>query len=93
MPTEFDWDETKNVSNLRKHGVDFDAAIDVFLGDYVLREDRDGDYGEQRWVAIGFAMGELLTVVFTERGDVTRIISARKSTAHERRTYRQEVAP
>ena len=45
---EFEWDEAKNSANSAKHGVDFDAAIEVFGGPYVLREDTGRGYGERR---------------------------------------------
>lgn len=85
----FEWDETKNVSNWRKHGVNFLTAQEVFLDPLAsMRQDRFVDF-EERWVAIGMARGRLLYVVFTveEIGneEVFRIISARVTTRSERR--------
>jgi uncharacterized DUF497 family protein len=95
----FEWDEAKNLSNQRKHGVSFEKASAVFLDPlYVSVQDRIED-GEQRWQAIG-TVGDLLilTVAHTvteEKADGTlvevfRIISARRATRKERRRYEDE---
>jgi uncharacterized DUF497 family protein len=89
----FDWDERKNESNLRKHGIDFNTASLVFDDPMHLpTPDREID-GEQRWQTIGMADGVLLLLVVhtvedeDEADELVRIISARKAEAHERRTY------
>ncbi len=94
----FEWDEVKNLSNRRKHGVSFEEASAVFRDPlYVSVQDRIED-GEQRWLALGFADGlVLLAVAHTVReGDadtsveIIRIISARQATRKERRRYEDE---
>jgi hypothetical protein len=83
-----EWDEEKAASNRRKHGIDFDEAVEVFYGASLLRRsDRDT---EERWLAIGETEGRVITVVFTWRGDALRIISARRARRNERRAYYQE---
>ena len=83
-----EWHEEKSASNRRKHGIDFDEAIEVFYGTSLLRRsDRDG---EERWLAIGETEGRVVTVVFTWRGDALRIISARRARRNEKRAYYQE---
>jgi len=81
-------DAAKAASNLRKHGVSFADAEGVLqdpLG--VTVEDPDAE-GEQRFVSIGLgSAGELLVVVWTERDDECRVISARRATRKERRQY------
>lgn len=52
-------------------------------------DDRE-DYGEERFILIGMAEGMLLFVVYTERGDRTRLISARQATRHEQDDYFQQ---
>ena len=89
----FEWDETKNESNLCKHGVDFETAALVFDDlMHVTEQDRDVD-GEERWQTIGAVKGMLLFFVahtVEDEGDeVVRIISARKVNAHERRRYEE----
>jgi uncharacterized DUF497 family protein len=90
----FEWDETKAESNLRKHGIDFDDAIEVFYDpDAVVEQDRIVD-GELRWQAIGRASRiAILYVAHTVdnegQDEVIRIISARRADRRERRRYGQ----
>jgi uncharacterized protein len=84
----FEWDEVKAASNRRKHGIDFDEAIEIFYGTSLLcRSDRDT---EERWLAIGETENRVITVVFTWRGDALRIISARRARRNEKRAYNQK---
>lgn len=83
---EFEWDTAKVRSNLAKHGVSFEAARLVFDDPLALdRLEGGGGHGEVRCIVTGVANGILLTVVHTERGARTRIISARRATRHEQR--------
>lgn len=76
-----EWNHEKAARNIRKHGVRFEDAARIFLNPILARDD---DHGKEiRTVALGFS-GERVLVVFTERGDAIRIISARKATAAER---------
>ena len=83
-----EWDEQKAASNRRKHGVDFDEAIQVFYGASLLR--RSDRNMEERWIAIGESEGRVIAVVFTWRGETLRIISARRARKNEKRAYHQE---
>jgi uncharacterized DUF497 family protein len=87
----FDWDEDKRIANAQKHGIDFADAVAVFEGDTVTVEDNRFDYGETRFITLGLLKGRIIAVVYTERGKVTRIISARKATKHEQITYLQQI--
>ena len=86
----FEWDEPKNRKNISEHGIDFNEALYVF-GDPRHIEYRDIEHSEDedRYIAIGSIGGRIvvLYVVFTERGDAIRLISARKATKKERRVY------
>jgi uncharacterized DUF497 family protein len=85
----FEWDDLKAAENLAKHAVSFDYAATVF-DDRAARQvpDRRRDYGEDRLKLIGRAWnGRLLTVIFTERGDRIRLISARLASQKERNFY------
>src|SRR5262245_31142337 len=85
---EFEWDDGKAEVNRRKHKISFRAASRVFDDPLVLIEqDLAADYGEDRFVAVGRVEGLLITVVFTERGERVRIISARKANSDEQRAY------
>ena len=84
----FEWDSVKNRQNLNKHGIDFDEAIEVFYKfHFVRRSDRET---EERWIAIGETENRVVTVVFTQRGNKIRIISARRARKNEERTYRNK---
>jgi uncharacterized protein len=86
VPVSFEWDERKNLLNFAKHGIDFDDASEVFYGPIILGEsDRNN---EERWIAVGSLDDKLITVVFTRRADVIRIISARRARKNEEREYR-----
>lgn len=86
---EFEWDPRKAEQNLRKHGVPFAEAATVFgdpLSETVL--DPDHSREEERWLTIGRSMRRrLLIVSHTDRGQSTRIISARELTRDEREAY------
>jgi uncharacterized DUF497 family protein len=89
---EFEWDEAKRLANIRRHGIDFIDVTAVFDGDTVTVEDDRYDYGEQRFVTFGLLQGRVIAVVHTERGERTRIISARKATNYEQRTYFEQLS-
>jgi uncharacterized DUF497 family protein len=76
-PAGFEWDDGKSRGNLGKHGIDFEDASEVFYGPIILRQSNRNN--EERWIAIGSLEDRLITVVFTRRADVIRIISARRA--------------
>jgi uncharacterized protein len=87
----FDWDEAKNRSNFKKHGIDFETAEWVFDDLYQLSfQDRIVE-GEERWQTFGIVGKYIVMVAHTwreENGEeVIRVISARKADAHEKRIY------
>lgn len=83
----FEWDEEKNRINLHKHGVDFTDAAQIFFDENrIERLDKFHSDDEDRWQVIGM-VDDILFVVYTEREDRTRIISARKAKPKERRIY------
>ena len=87
------WDEAKNRSNRRKHGISFDTAARVFLDPlHISRQDRIVE-GEERWQTIGMVDGVLLILVaytvIEEEDQVIRIISARRVTRQERIEYEE----
>lgn len=83
----FEWDEEKNKSNIKKHGVSFQDALPVFADPNLLLVP-DPCITEERWDAIGF-VGNVLFVVYTERDNETlRIISVRKANKEEINGYK-----
>jgi uncharacterized DUF497 family protein len=87
--TEFEWDDDKAVSNLKKHKMSFDEGATIFNDPLVAHiSDPDHSEDEERFVAIGISVeGNLLVVAFTERSERIRIISCRKATRAERKIY------
>ena len=85
----FEWDDAKNVSNEKKHGVRFEEATTTFydpLGAEVL--DTKHATREERWVRLAMSSaGRLLVTVFIERGERIRIISSRAANARETKQY------
>ena len=89
----FEWDENKRQENLGKHGIDFLDVPRVFDGPMLCRMDDRADYGEDRWIGLGFLDVAVIVVVYTEPEDeVIRIISARKANRHEGSRFQQGFA-
>ena len=87
----FTWDERKRKLNLAKHGIDFHDAEVIFDGPLVTVEDRREDYGERRYVALGFLAEVVVSLTYSERGDRIRIISIRKALKHETRFFFSQI--
>ena len=91
---KFEWDEEKNKENIRKHGIDFQDAIEMFNHPMLTQVDTRRDYGEDRWIGIGLIKTIVAVTVYLEWEDeeTIRIISARKATRHESKEYHKRVA-
>jgi uncharacterized protein len=89
---KFEWDETKRRLNLQRHGIDFVDVPQIFDGDTVTIEDIRLDYGETRYISLGLLRTHVIVVVHTERKGALRIISARKATKYETKTYFEHIA-
>ena len=84
----FQYDPAKAAANLKKHGVSFADAEGVLEDPLALTVQDPDSEGETRFITIGMGnAGDLLVVVYTERNDEYRIISARRPTRKERRSY------
>ena len=92
MEMLFEWDKGKARQNLRKHKISFDEAQAVFTDNQsITLPDVEHSLVEDRFVIIGRSnKNRLLVVAFTERSRTIRLISARKVTPRERRTYEEE---
>jgi uncharacterized DUF497 family protein len=91
MSLEFEWDEKKARTNLKKHGVSFPDASTVFA-DPLARTIHDPLHSdeEDRFAILGESeRGRLLVVVFTDRGERIRIVSARAANRRERKDYEE----
>ncbi len=73
----FEWDDRKNQSNILKHGVAFDEALLAFYDQKrLIAFDDQHSHGEERFFCFGRVKDGIMTVRFTWRGDVIRIIGA-----------------
>ena len=89
MKMQFEWDEEKNRINKEKHdGISFEYAVRVFLDEKRIEryDAKHSTLTKDRWNAIGMVQ-KVLFVVYTERGERTRIISARRATKEEECEY------
>ena len=85
----FEWDENKRLSNLKKHGIDFQDVEQFFDSNPICFQDDRKDYGEERFVAFGIIEGRVIITAYTYREQTIRIISMRKANARERRLHEQ----
>ena len=86
---QFEWDGDKAAANVKKHRVSFDDAVTVFYDPLAATFGDPGHSAdESRFVTVGYsARGPLLVVCHVERGTATRLISARRATARERKRH------
>jgi uncharacterized DUF497 family protein len=87
---EFEWDDDKATSNFEKHGIGFEDARAVFRDPFAVElfDDRE-DRGEERYILIGMSVSGILVVIYTERNERNRIISARNAEPNEQRYYHE----
>jgi uncharacterized DUF497 family protein len=91
LALEFEWNPQKAAANLAKHAVSFEDAATVF-GDPLGRIMADPRHSaeEQRLVLLGLSQSKhLLAVMYVNRGETLRIISARRATRRERTDYEE----
>ncbi|AFY80550.1 BrnT family toxin [Oscillatoria acuminata] len=87
---QFEGDEAKRAENIVKHQIDFADIPQMFDGSMLSELDQRTDYGEERWVGIGFLRNTVAVVVWTERKhNIIRIISARRANKYERERFQQ----
>lgn len=85
------WDDDKRAANLEKHGVDFAAVRDFEWDTALTAPDRRREYGEPRFVSIGFIGRRLHVLVWTPRGGSFRVVSLRKANAREVKRYAEVI--
>ena len=79
---EIEWDPAKAVSNIKKHGIHFSDVEPAFYDMHALSMPDPFSVGEERFLLVGTdAVGRILAVSFTYRGETVRLISARRATA------------
>ncbi len=84
---KYTWDPEKNQRNIAIHHIAFEDAIRIFDGVTLEQDDERYEYNELRIYAIGLVNRLEITVIYTDRGEERRIISAWRSEPHERRSY------
>jgi len=91
MSIRFEWDKTKSLENQKKHKISFEEAQTIFVDENALLiHDLDHSDEEDRFVLLGMsAKIKILAVChcYREDDEVIRIISARKATRNEQKTY------
>ena len=87
MVVKFEWDEVKRRSNLRKHGIDFRDALNVFNGRTLTYEDDRFSYRERRFITIGLLRATVVLIAHTESDGIIRIIHVRKANKQTAATY------
>ncbi|CDX28907.1 PANL56 [Mesorhizobium plurifarium] len=83
----FEWDESKAKRNKLKHGVSFDLARGFDFDGAMVFEDATEDYGEERFVGIGFIGSKIHVIIYTMRDGNVRVISLRRATNEEIKSY------
>lgn len=87
----FEWDERKSRSNRSKHGVDFALAPSFDFANALIFID-ETEIDEERFVAIGIIAQAIYVMVYVERRERIRVISLRRATRHEMKTYVQSLS-
>ncbi len=94
MVSEFEWNDAKSDDCFMQRGFDFAYAIRAFLDpNRIVGPDRRWDYGEDRYRVLGRIEGRVFVVIYTTRGPVIRVISARKANRKEVREYEYDARP
>ena len=82
-----EWDDNKAAINKRKHGISFEKAAEIFLDEFLIDDyDEEHSYDEDRIKIIGM-VDKILVVIYTERGERYRLISARLANKREVKKY------
>lgn len=92
MNAEVHWDPAKAEANYRKHGVRFPDAEAVLYDPLALTMEDPTALDENRFISMGRdATGQVTVIVYAYRGERIRLISARRATPQERRSYEKGI--
>ena len=86
------YDPAKNERNIRERGLSFELAVDFYFGTAVQTVDDRREYGEVRWIALGYLGSRLHVLCYTETGTGIRVISFRRANAREVKRYEKTQA-
>lgn len=88
----FEWDKSKNKTNIDKRDLDFADAWQIFDAPMLVRIDNRKYYGEKRFVGIGFLKNLVVVIVFTEPNEqMIRVVSLRKALKYEREEFEKYI--
>ncbi|MDM8541832.1 BrnT family toxin [Desulfococcaceae bacterium HSG7] len=87
---KYEWDDSKRKANIAKHGVDFLSAEEFDWSTAIEVIDDRSNYGEDRWITLGFIGNRLHIMIYTDRIDTIRIIRLRKADKRERGYYEMQ---
>jgi len=87
---KIEFDAAKNQKNITERGIGFNLAVNFDLATAKIWQDTRKDYGEARYIALGYIGDRLYSMVFTVRGDVLRVISLRKANSREVKSYERQ---
>ncbi len=89
---KFEWDSKKNEINIRERGIDFTDAKEMFEHDLLVMPDTRKNYGENRFIGVGYIQNRLMVIVFTKRRfNTIRIISLRKANKREQAKFKASI--
>ena len=88
---EVEYDPAKNKKNIKQRGLSFELVRDFEIETALTWQDQRHDYGESRFISLGFINKHLFPLVFTPRGQSLRVISLRKANLREVKKYDQIV--
>jgi uncharacterized DUF497 family protein len=84
---KLEFDQAKRKKTLQERGLDFARAVEVFDGIHFTGQDKRMDYEEDRFITVGWLDDQIVVMVWTPRGEVSRIISMRKANDREKTLY------
>lgn len=88
---KFEWDEQKNLSNIEKHGLDFQDVQSAFMQPILTKKDERFEYGEDRLISVGKIANFCIVIIWTKRNNTIRLISARLANKKERKIYDEHI--
>lgn len=89
MPKKLSFDPKKRAKALAERGLDFKDVVDVFEGVHFTLEDTRKDYGERRYISVGYLKSRMVVTVWTPRNGKRHVISLRKANRREQKIYKE----
>lgn len=87
----FEWDKYMNISNIKKHGIDFNDSPKIISNPMVTKVDDRKDYNEKSWISLGRLENMIVILAYAKSGKNIRIISIRKANKMQRKIYYEHI--